>query len=144
LEGGSMNTESFEFEILKDGSTLPEIVRKSFRIPLEDGRSAWVIINNRQYVVQDICIGGIGIVLKNDSVFCVDQVLNDCELNIFNISIKALSGRVIHFSSDNDKVWQCGIQWVDMPADDVDRISKILSTMKAQLLKDTNVLFGEE
>jgi hypothetical protein len=143
-----MNTESFEFEILKDGSTLPEIVRKSFRIPVEDGRSAWVIINDRQYVVQDICIGGIGIVLKKDSVFCVDQVLNDCELNIFNISIKALNGRVIHFSSDhdksNDKTWQCGIQWVDMRENDVNRISKILSTMKAQLLKDDNVLFGEE
>lgn len=139
-----MNSQSIEFDKIKEDSSLPEIVRKSFRIPVEDSRKVWVVIDDTQYTVLDISVGGIGIALKKSSVFCVDQVLTGCRLNIFNESITDLSGRIIHFSSDTGKKWQCGLQWIDMKENSVNQISKILLKMKDKLLKDDALSFDEE
>lgn len=136
-----MNSQSIEFNEISQDPATQKIVRKSFRIPVEDNKNIWVVINDEHYTVLDICFGGIGIVLKNNSVFCVDQVLKNCELNIFDTAIKDLNGRVIHFTSQAGKDWQCGIQWINTNRDIADQMSKIVLKMKEQLLEDNRIPF---
>ncbi|MBU1340446.1 MAG: hypothetical protein KKE44_07900 [Proteobacteria bacterium] len=133
-----MNSQSIEFDKIKEDATLPEIVRKSFRVPIEDTKKVWVLIHNKKYLVQDICIGGIGIVLKDNSVFTIDQSIKKCELNIFDISVKNLDGRIVHLSSGPGKELKCGIQWLSMEKETIHQISKIVLTMKQQLLQDNS------
>ncbi len=131
-----MSHQTIEFQKTKENIPLSEIVRKSFRIPIEDKESGWVIINGDRYPVLDICLGGIGIALENDSVFIIEQELSNCELTIFNVVVKNLKGQIVHLTTDQDKNLQGGIQWIDMEAAAIDQISEIVSDMKQQLLKE--------
>lgn len=133
-----MNSQSIEFDKINQESAIPKIIRKSFRVPIEDSKNVWVVIQGRQYPVKDICLDGIGIVLEEYSLFSIDQTIKNCELTIFNVSIKNLNGRVVHLSLNLGKELQCGIQWVDMEEKAADQISKIVLKMKEQLLKDDN------
>lgn len=136
-----MNSQSIEFDKINEDSSGPETVRKSFRVPVEDHENIWVVINTRRYSLQDISLEGIGIVLDDTSGFDIEQILNNCELNIFNVSIKELTGRVVHLSSEFGSALHCGIEWIDMKEKGTDEISKIIKTMKKQLLEDDNISF---
>ncbi len=136
-----MNDQSIEFRKIKEDLTLPEIVRKSFRVPVKDSQNVRVTISNTQYPVLDICLDGIGIALEDSSAFAIDKILKNCELNIFDVTIKDLNGRIVHFSLTPAKDCHCGIQWVDMKQKTADKISKIVAKMKEQLLKDDTILF---
>ena len=139
-----MNDQSIEFLDIKEDSTLPEIVRKSFRVPVKDSWNGRVVINNKQYPVLDICLDGISIALEDNSAFAIDQILKNCELNISDVTIKDLNGRIIHFllnPAKNCKDCHCGIQWMDMKEKTANQILKIVSKMKKQLLKDDTILF---
>ncbi|WP_041279398.1 hypothetical protein [Desulfobacula toluolica] len=136
-----MNDQSIEFGKIKDDSTLPEIVRKSFRVPVKDSQNVWVKIHNKKYPVLDICLDSIGIVLEDKSAFTIDQILKSCELNIFDLKIKDLNGRIVHFSLSPSKHWHCGIKWMDIKQKIADQISKIVAKMKEQVLKDDTILF---
>ena len=139
-----MNDESIDFQKIMENTTLPEIVRKSFRVPVEDTENAWVVINEIRYPVLDICLDGIGIVLEDNSVFTIEQTLINCELNIDGESIKDLNGKVVHFFSRRKNEWQCGIQWIAMEKRTADQISEIVSKKKEQLLNDGNGSFDQE
>ena len=131
-----MSHQSIEFQKTKENIPLPEIVRKSFRIPIEDTENVWVVINGNRYPVLDICLDGIGIALEKESAFTIEQELLNCELTIFNVLIKNLNGQIVHLTSDEDKNLQCGVQWIDMEKAAIDQISEIVSKMKEQLLKE--------
>jgi c-di-GMP-binding flagellar brake protein YcgR len=131
-----MSDQSIEFQKTKENIPLPEIVRKSFRIPIEDKESVWVVINKKRYQVLDICLGGIGIALEKKSQFTSEQTLSDCELTIFDVSIKNLNAQIVHLTSDKDENLQCGVQWIDLEKGVIDQISEIVLKMKEQLLKE--------
>ena len=131
-----MSDQSIEFQKTKENIPLPEIVRKLFRIPIEDKENVWVVINGNRYSVLDICLNGIGIALEKESLFTVEQEFLNCELTIFDVLIQNLTGQIVHLTSDKDKNLQCGIHWINMENDTIDQISKIVSKMKEQLLKE--------
>ena len=135
-----MKDQSIEFQEIKESSRLPETIRKAFRIPIEDHHKVWVLINNKQYPVLDICSGGIGISLDDDSVFTIDQTIENCELTIFNKSITGLTARIIHSSFSGSEAFHCGIQWKDMKETTASQISMIVLKMKEKLLKDDTIL----
>jgi len=134
-----MNNQSIEFDKINEDPSLPKIIRKSFRVPIEDNENAWAVINAKRYPIQDISMEGIGIVLDDTSAFSIEQTFTHCELNIFNASIKELNGRVVHLSSDLGKVLQCGIEWIDLKEKMADEISTVVQNMKNRLLKDDNI-----
>jgi len=133
-----MNDQSIDFQKINEDLTSPEIVRKSFRIPILDKENIWVMIDEKRYPVENISLGGICISFKDKSVFTIDQTLLNCELNVFNQSIINLDGQIIQFSSKRKKDWKCGIQWINLNKETADQILKIVIKMKEQLLKDDN------
>ncbi len=131
-----MNNQSIEFDKVNEDPSLPKIIRKSFRVPIEDDENAWAVINAKRYPIRNISLEGVGIVLDDTSVFSIEQTFTHCELNIFNASIKELNGRVVHLSSDLGKVLQCGIEWIDLEEQLTDEILTIVQNMKDKLLND--------
>ncbi len=129
-----MNSPSIEFDRIKEDSPLLKTVRKSFRVPVQDTKNIRVLINDIRYPVQDICLDGIGITVKDSLAFFVDQPLLNCELYYFDISIKNLNGRIVHMSTDLGQNWKYGIQWTGLEKEASDRISAIVGKLKDQLL----------
>ncbi len=131
-----MSKGTIEFQKTKEDTSLPDIVRNSFRIPIDDKENTWVVIHKKRYPVLDICLNGISIDLEKNSPFTVEQALLNCELNIFDVSIKKLKGKIVHLTSSKEGKWRCGVRWIDMGKVTEDKIFKIISKMKDQLLKD--------
>jgi hypothetical protein len=130
-----MNSQSIEFDRVKADSPLSKIVRKSFRIPVDDQKNIWIMINNTPYPVQDIGIGGLSITVKDDLTFFVGQNVINCELHYFDLSFQNLNGRIVHISAALSQDWKYGIQWEGLEKAVSDRILSIVCEMKEQLLK---------
>ncbi|MFA5902778.1 MAG: hypothetical protein WC836_02500 [Desulfobacula sp.] len=129
-----MNSPSIEFDRIKEDSPLPKIVRKSFRVPVDDKQNIRVLINDKPYPLQDIGLDGIGITAKDNLAFFVDQPLSNCELTCFDVVVKNLNGRIVHVSAALDQDWKYGIQWKGLEKDKSDLISDIVHKLKEQLL----------
>lgn len=136
-----MNSQSIEFgEIEKDINT-PEIVRKSFRIPVEDHIKVMVVIDSETYPVLDISLDGVGVSLDGNCVFEMDQVLKNCELCFSDQSIKGLDGKIVHLSPTSpEKKLQGGIRWTDLSEQNDKKIANVFKEMKKQLLSDESSL----
>ena len=130
-----MNSQSIEFDRVKADSPLPKMVRKSFRIPVEDQKNIWIMIHNTPYPVQDIGLEGIAITDGSCLTFAVDQVLSNCELYYFDRSIKPLNGHIVHISTALGQDWKYGIHWEGLEKKVSDRILSIVCEMKSQFLK---------
>jgi hypothetical protein len=131
-----MNSQSIEFDRIKEDSPLPKIVRKSFRVPVEDIEDIRVLIHSISYPLQDIGLDGIAITVKDSLVFFVDQPLSNCELSCFNVIVKNLNGRIVHVSAVSGQDWKYGIQWTGLEKENYDLISGIVHKLKEQLLKN--------
>ena len=129
-----MNSQSIEFNRIKEDSPLPGIVRKSFRIPVEDQNNIRLMINDIPYPVQDIGLEGIGITAGDSLTFVVDQALSNCEFHYFDRSIKSLNGRIVHLSAALGRDWKYGIQWESLGKEASEGIFSIVRELKEQLL----------
>ncbi len=129
-----MNSQSIEFDRIKEDSPLPKIVRRSFRVPVEDEKNIWILINNTRYPIQDMCLGGVSITVKDNLMFFVDQALLNCELNYFDMTIKKLNARIVHVSAALGQGWKYGLMWTELEKNISDQISVIVYELKKQLL----------
>lgn len=111
------------------------VVRKSFRVPVEDN-SIQVVLNNITYPVSDISPQGISIAIKDNTAFTVAQELINCELILPDETITGLTATVMHFTNTGEGVWQNGIQWVGLKDEEVQKIAAVVSKMKKRLLQD--------
>jgi hypothetical protein len=125
-------------DMLKQDSSLNKIVRKYFRVPVDRPDQIWVKINNTKYPVRDICLDGVGITLEDPGTFVISQTVTDCELQISDVVLKGLNGRVVHFSLNSGKDWQCGIHWTSLDENAARRIADKLSVLKNELLSNDN------
>ncbi len=130
-----MNSQSIEFQKIKEDTDSPEIVRHSFRIPVEEMEKIFLVIDKIQYTVFDISPGGIGISPEDNTAFAVDEIIENCELHIFDDLFENLKARIVHCSLGIEMTLQCGIQWIDLDRQSADQLNKIVLTMKDQLLK---------
>ena len=130
-----MNNQSNEFQKTKEDTTSLETVRRAFRIPIEEMGNIFLVIRGTKYKVVDISQGGIGIWCEDNSVFTMDEIIENCELHIFDHLFKNLKVRIIHFSPEVEKSLHCGIQWIDIDRLSSDQLSEIILKMKDQLFK---------
>lgn len=130
-----MNSQSIEFNRIKEDSSLPEIVRKSFRVPVED--NILLMIQGIPYPVQDICPEGIGVTAGDSLAFAADQPLSNCELHYLGRSVKPLNGRIVHISASPGRDWKYGIQWENLEKEAAEGLLSIVGELKHQLLGKT-------
>lgn len=136
-----MDKQSTEFNKLNRDLDQSDHIRKSFRVPVSEAQKVWVMIHTRRYPVLDICFDGVRILLNEIPEFEVEQSLSNCELNIFEVHVDGLQGRVVHISSCENKEIQCGIQWMGASESKAKKIFEIVSKMKNQVLTDADVSF---
>lgn len=131
-----MNSQPINLEEVEKDPLLHKVVRQSFRIPITDSENFWVRIGETQYPIQDVCMDGIGITLEDPSNFTISQVFMDCEIGIKNEIISGLNGRVIHFSLNAGKDWQCGIQWINISKEAEQKLADVVSNLKKEFLTE--------
>ncbi len=130
-----MNSQSIEFQKIKDEKGSSEIVRSSFRVPTQEMGNISLTINKIEYKVLDISPGGVAIGLEDNSVFTIDEIIDNCELCILDHVFTNLKARVVHSSLGIEMSLQCGIQWIDIDRQCLDQLNQIILKMKSQLLK---------
>jgi len=130
-----MNNQSNEFQKNKEDTTSLETVRRAFRVPIEGMENIFLVIKGTKYKVVDISQGGIGIWREDNSVFTISEIIENCELHIFDNLFENLKVRIIHFSPEEKKSLHCGIQWIDIDRLSSDKLSEIILKMKDKLLK---------
>lgn len=129
------DTQSIEFQDIKKEAQPLEIVRKSFRVPVEEDGDIQVIIANQTFQVTDISLIGVSILCKQGQTLTVSQIYKGCELVTPDGKIQDLDGKVIHFSSAPGKKWNNGIQWIDLSDDAKAEINALVASRKEKLLK---------
>jgi hypothetical protein len=130
-----MNSQSIEFQTIKEDINLSETIRTAFRVPVGEVQNVFLVINKIQYSVADISPGGFGICLEDNSMFSVGEIIDNCELHIFDQKFENLKIKIVHFSTGTIMPLQCGIQLVDFKKQSYDQLNKIILKMKDQLLK---------
>ena len=128
-----MNNQPIALDPVVKDSFLHEIVRKSFRVPVNHPGKFWVGVNTNRYPIRDICLDGVGITLEDPTGFAISQTVMNCELNIAQERIKGLNGRVIHFSLNSGKDWQLGVQWIAISKQAAGQIYEVVTTLKKEL-----------
>jgi len=130
-----MNSQSIEFQKIEDEKGSSKIVRNSFRVPIQEMEKISLKINKIEYKVLDISPGGVAISLEDNSVFTIDEIIDNCELCILDHVFTDLKARVVHSSLGMEMSLQCGIQWIDMDRQCLGQLNQIILKMKSQLLK---------
>lgn len=130
-----MNSKSIKFQKITEETNSLEMTRNIFRIPTEAMGKIFLVIRGSKYKVVDISQGGIGISLEDNSVFTINETVENCELHIFEHLLKNLKGRIIHVTSEETKPKHCGIQWADLDKQSLNQLSEITLKMKDKLLK---------
>ncbi len=111
----------------------PDIIRKSFRVPVENG-DIYLVIKGRRYQVVDISPEGIGILCDKKISFAVAETVDDCELVLPGETIRHLSAKSVHFTGSKSEQWKNGIHWISMDETDQKKIVDLVSRLKRELL----------
>ncbi len=130
-----MSSQSIEFQKNNEDIDSSKIVRNSFRIPIESLENIFLVIDKIQYIVFDISPDGIGISPEDNTAFAINEIIENCELHIFDHVFENLKARVVHCSLGSEMTLQCGIQWIDLDRQSADLLNKIVLKMKDELLK---------
>lgn len=108
-------------------------IRHSFRVPVEIQEDIAVMLDNQTYRVVDISPEGVNIDDKDQASFTAGQLIENFELIILGSRIKGLTARIVHCSSDTERNWNYGIQWIDLADEAQQQIAAIVSKIKQRL-----------
>ena len=133
------NTESIEFQDIQKDSKQVDIVRKSYRIPIQEDDDINVVIAGQSYRVIDISISGVAIVRQDTNTLSVSQIYTNCELRYPEGIIKELTAKIIHFTSGTDKSWLNGLMWIDVTKNAQTKINALVKKRKNDLLKSDDI-----
>ncbi len=111
----------------------PTAIRQSFRMPVEFQDDIAVMLDNQAYRVVDISPEGVNIADKDETPFTIGQLIENCELIIPGSRIKDLTARIVHCSSDPDRNWNNGVQWIDLADEAQQQIAAVVSKIKQRL-----------
>jgi hypothetical protein len=92
-----------------------------------------VMLDNQTYRVVDISPEGVNIDDKDQASFTTGQLIEDLELIIPGSRINGLTARIVHCSSDTEKKWNYGIQWIDLADEAQQQIVAIVSKIKQRI-----------
>lgn len=126
-ENRSMNTDRYD--------TI-RAIRQSFRVPVGPKSGILAVVKGERYPVADISPGGVRIQGMDEAQFTRDQEIGDCELVLPGDKVKRLTARLVHWSGGRSGRPGSGIQWVNMPDPDLEKVAAHVSRIK-QALRST-------
>jgi len=126
--------DSLELEELTDSARLTDVVRSSFRIPVDGKKKFYLLMENRQFFLSDISITGLGFFTASTDLFSLGDILSRCEVRLEEMRIKDLKGRIAHLTPYRDEELICGVQWIDLPRDAEKMLTSFFLEFKKNLL----------
>ncbi|MCF8091867.1 MAG: PilZ domain-containing protein [Desulfotignum sp.] len=113
-------------------------VRHAFRVPVHEKFAVQAVISSVFHPVSDISPEGIGILLKDNQAFHINETLASCQLHFNDIRLTDLTGKVIHCSGRGNDLWQFGIQWVNLKNSQKKELESLFFRLKKQVLGSTH------
>jgi hypothetical protein len=133
-----MKTESIELQPRSEGKKSAPLVRQSFRIPVSEKESVFVIIKQKPYRVSNINQGGVGI--SSDGLFGLKfgDIYTGCELILRNEKFKGLTGKLIHYSPSASGQLEHGIQWIGLDGEQRQALDAVFLQMKSRVFENND------
>ena len=131
-----MGGDSLDFYNL-EGSDLNSATRQFFRVSIGENEKYFVKIDKKKYSLVDVSVNGVSFYVDSGKKFPIGTIVSGCILELYEILIKGLNGKVVHNSSepvnsdhDIETKWLCGLIW-----DDLDAEKEVLITSGFEILK---------
>lgn len=137
---GEEYEESIEFQELSYDLQSTDKVRQFFRIPLDGSEKYLVSINQASYPLIDIAHDGVSFGITPESDLMEGDILTDCQLLIGDQTIEPVKAEVVHLSPGSDTEWICGINWLDLDKNAVEKIDGIIQNLRKKLFPEKNSL----
>ena len=113
-------------------------VRKSFRVPLDQGMVTCVL-NNKKYDTADLSMYGVGLHITDPEDFRIGEIISSARIEFPDRSFE-VDVRVVHISPREGGKLICGMQIVQThDAGYIDWMSRVIAEMKAAMLSVSDV-----
>lgn len=114
-------------------------VRKSIRIPLDEG-IATCVLNNKVFSVRDLSMYGVGLRIASPDDFCVDDVISLVRIEFSDRSFE-VDVRIAHISPHEDGTLTCGMEIVHTyDAGYIDWMTHVINEMKSAMLSIKDII----
>ncbi|WDP89198.1 MAG: PilZ domain-containing protein [Desulfobacter sp.] len=129
-----MTDNSLEFQPMPGIDSGEDKVRNSFRVPASDKDNVLAVFYQKTFTV--VNISSIGIAIRADSCleFEAGQIIEDAELVLGSQRMEGLTAKVVHCSVHDTGDLQFGLAWVNMTAEEKERIDGVIERIKARFL----------
>lgn len=127
------DTTSLEFQ-----GDAPEeaMVRKAFRVPVL-GRDGFIVKHGTDaHDIVDISISGASVSIKTPTEWQINALVAHGAMQLEDIEIGDLEGRVVHCTPSPKDYWVTGIQWLNLPAEVKNPVEKLLYALREELFEN--------
>ncbi len=104
--------------------------RKHERIAIREGIDIFFTVSAIEYKVLDISVTGLRVRSDVVSQFSLTQILDNCELNFPNLSLKPIFGQVIHSIANPEGGANFGILFLGMDQSCTDQLYAKIKELK--------------
>ena len=141
-------TNSLDFEVgpeedspasAKEGPELQEAPRKSFRFPIRKVGSVKVQIADHSLDLVNLVTQnktGIGVRVTSNNTFSISQHLQNIKFSLEGTDFE-LQGIVQHISADGVGHYLCGIELIEMSAEDTDALQRYIEELRTKIFQAT-------
>ncbi len=115
--------------------SLDDIIRKSYRLPLEGSDVVKAEINQNKYPIVDLGNKGIGIRLFEPDEFSVGDNLDSITLTLDKKKF-SLQGVVVHISPDISDHYLCGVEFTNLDEEGEKNYRKFIQKHRSDLFSN--------
>ena len=130
-----MSEDSIDFQPIPGEESQDMHVRHLFRVPvtLKDGLR--IYLSDNDYCVTNLSTTGIAVSVSSCLEFDSGQMIDNVTLRTGDIVFTGLCAKVIHCSVNDSGSFQFGLQWVNMSAEDKNKLAQALEQLKLKALE---------
>ncbi|MDX1775646.1 MAG: PilZ domain-containing protein [Desulfobulbales bacterium] len=114
---------------------LQDIMRKYFRISVQEDDAISMKINNVAYDMIDVGDRGIGIRLTPEDIFLAVEDELPIELKIEGL-VHNLQGKVVHISPSGPEEFLCGIEFINIDKKSKESLMAFLQSYREKIFKE--------
>lgn len=129
-----MSEDSIDFQPIPEENNEEGRIRHVFRVSVSLTDDIRAEFGGREYLVTNLSEAGIAVNVDSCLEFDSGRIIDDARLRIGAVHITGLSAKVIHCSVHDSGCFQYGFQWMNMNAENKNKLEKALGRLKLQAL----------
>lgn len=129
---GEQDESTLEFH---EEAPMETLTRQAFRIPVSGKDNFNVVQETTSLDLVDVSLSGTSVSVLTGHEWPVDSLVSSSTMNLGEISVPGLEGRVIRCTPASGNSWITGIQWSNMPAESKQEIENLLYSLRQELFE---------